>query len=89
MSFFAQTMNSGELPPSLNRSEPIVTPFSYASLIKDSEFKSIDERLNPPKNLKAILVPVVANVSFLLNALNIDSLVFSSAHATAKPEAPH
>ena len=50
----------------------MVTPFSYASVIKDSEFKSIDERLNPPKNLKAILVPVVANVSFLLNALNID-----------------
>ena len=41
------------------------------------------------KNLNFILVPEVAYVSFLLKALKIESLVFSSAQTTAKPEAPH
>ena len=67
----------------------MVTPLSYASLTRDSEFKFISDKSYPPKKRTANLVPVVANVSFLLKALNIDSLVFSSAQTAAKPDAPH
>jgi len=51
--------------------------------------RSILDKLKPPKKRTAIRVPVVAKVSFLLKALNIESLVFSSAQTAAKPEAPH
>ena len=67
----------------------MVTPFSYASLTKDSEFRSMLNKSYPAKNLTAILEPVVANVSFRLKALKIDSLVFSSAQTAARPDAPH
>ena len=40
------------------------------------------------KQLKE-LKPVQSGDSDLLNALKIESLVFSSAHATASPEAPN
>jgi len=47
------------------------------------------DKLKPPKKRTAIRVPVVAKVSFLLKALNIESLVFSSAQTAARPDAPH